>query len=179
MPRQRRSKLDPLSRIITLGDIETEIVNDIIHSIYEINEEDVKKQTADPIKLIINSAGGEIYSGLALIDVINTSLTPIYTICHGSAMSMGLIVFAAGHHRTASPNATFMYHEAMYGLEGKTAYHKQEIKEANRIDKICDDFLLSKTKLTQKLLNNVKNTQAEWYFDAKTALKYDVVNEIL
>jgi len=179
MPRQRRSKLDPLSRIITLGDIETEIVNDIIHSIYEINEEDVKKQTADPIKLIINSAGGEIYSGLALIDVINTSLTPIHTICHGSAMSMGLIVFVSGHHRTASPNATFMYHEAMYGLEGKTAYHKQEIKEANRIDKICDDFLLSKTKLTQKLLNNVKNTQAEWYFDAKTALKYNVVNEIL
>lgn len=108
MPRQRRSKLDPLSRIITLGDIETEIINDIIHSIYEINEEDVKKQTADPIKLIINSAGGEIYSGLALIDVINTSLTPIHTICHGSAMSMGLIVFVAGHHRTASPNASFI-----------------------------------------------------------------------
>jgi len=179
MPRQRRSKLDPLSRIITLGDIETEIVNDIIHSIYEINEEDVKKQTTEPIKLIINSAGGEIYSGLALIDIISTSLTPIHTICHGAAMSMGLIVFAAGHHRTASPNATFMYHEAMYGLEGKTAYHKQEIKEANRIDKICDEYLLSRTKLTQKLLDNIKNTQAEWYFDAKTALKYNVVNEIL
>lgn len=179
MPRQRRSKLDPLSRIMTLGDIETDIVNELIHSIYEINEEDVKKQTADPIKLIINSAGGEIYSGLALIDVINTSLTPIHTICHGSAMSMGLIVFAAGHHRTASPNATFMYHEAMYGLEGKTAYHRQEMKEANRIDKICDEYLLSRTKLTQKLLDNVKNTQAEWYFDAKTALKYNVVNEIL
>jgi len=179
MPRQRRSKLDPLSRIITLGDIETEIVNDIIHSIYEINEEDVKKQTADPIKLIINSAGGEIYSGLALVDIISTSLTPIHTICHGSAMSMGLIVFVAGHYRTASPNATFMYHEAMYGLEGKTTYHRQEMKEANRIYKICDDYLLSRTKLTQKLLDNVKNTQAEWYFDAKTALKYDVVNEIL
>ena len=91
MPRQRRSKLDPISRIITLGDIETEVVNDIIHSIYEINEEDIKKQTAEPIKLIINSAGGEIYSGLALIDVISTSFTPIHTICHGSAMSMGLI----------------------------------------------------------------------------------------
>ena len=179
MPRQRRSKLDPLSRIMTLGDIETEIVNEIIHNIYEINEEDVKKQSTEPIKLIINSAGGEIYSGLALIDVINTSLTPIHTICHGSAMSMGLIVFIAGHHRVASSNATFMYHEAMYGLEGKTAYHKQEIKEANRIDKVCDDYLISKTKLTQKILTNVKNTQAEWYFDAKTALKYDVVSEIL
>ena len=179
MPRQRRSKLDPLSRIMTLGDIETEVVNEIIHSIYEINEEDVKKEKADPIKLIINSSGGEIYSGLALIDVINTSLTPIHTICHGAAMSMGLIIFAAGHHRTASPNATFMYHEAMYGLEGKTAYHKQEMKEANRIDKLCDDYLISRTKLTQKIMDNVKNTQAEWYFDAKTALKYNVVNEIL
>ena len=179
MPRQRRSKLDPLSRIMTLGDIETEVVNEIIHSIYEINEEDVKKEKADPIKLIINSSGGEIYSGLALIDVINTSLTPIHTICHGAAMSMGLIIFAAGHHRTASPNATFMYHEAMYGLEGKTVYHKQEMKEANRIDKLCDDYLISRTKLTQKIMDNVKNTQAEWYFDAKTALKYNVVNEIL
>lgn len=179
MPRQRRSKLDPLSRIMTLGDIETEVINEIIHSIYEINEEDVKKEKADPIKLIINSSGGEIYSGLALIDVINTSLTPIHTICHGAAMSMGLIIFAAGHHRTASPNATFMYHEAMYGLEGKTAYHKQEMKEANRIDKLCDDYLISRTKLTQKIMDNVKNTQAEWYFDAKTALKYNVVNEIL
>jgi len=179
MPRLRRSKLDPLSRIMTLGDIETDIVNELIHNIYEINEEDAKKQTTEPIRLIINSSGGEIYSGLALIDVISTSLTPIHTMCHGAAMSMGLIVFAAGHHRTASPNATFMYHEAMYGLEGKTAYHRQEMKEANRIDKICDDYLLSRTKLTQKLLDNVKNTQAEWYFDAKTALKYNVVNEIL
>ena len=179
MPRQRRSKLDPLSRIMTLGDIETEVIYEIIHSIYEINEEDVKKEKADPIKLIINSSGGEIYSGLALIDVINTSLTPIHTICHGAAMSMGLVIFAAGHHRTASPNATFMYHEAMYGLEGKTAYHKQEMKEANRIDKLCDDYLISRTKLTQKIMDNVKNTQAEWYFDAKTALKYNVVNEIL
>ena len=179
MSRQRRTKFDPLSRIVTLGYIDDETSNDIIQLIYEINEEDTKKQIVDPIKLIINSGGGEIYSGLALIDVISTSLTPIHTICHGSAMSMGLIVFVAGHHRTASPNATFMYHEAMYGLEGKTAYHKQEIKEANRIDKICDDYLLSKTKLTQKLLDNVKNTQAEWYFDAKTALKYGVVSEIV
>jgi len=179
MPRQRRSKLDPLSRIITIGNIETDMVNELIRDIYEINEEDIKKQTADPIKLIINSSGGEIYSGLALIDIISTSLTPIHTICHGSAMSMGLIIFVAGHYRTSSPNATFMYHEAMYDLEGKTAYHKQEMKEANRLDKICDDYLLSRTKLTQKLLDNIKNTQAEWYFDAKTALKYGVVNEIL
>ena len=55
MSRERRSKLDPLSRIIMLGDIDTMTINEIIQDIYEINDEDAKKQTVDPIKLIINS----------------------------------------------------------------------------------------------------------------------------
>ena len=178
MPSPKRNS-PKLSRIITLGDIEGEFVNDIIEVIYEINEEDAKKTQKEPIKLIINSFGGELYSGLALIDVIDNSQTPIHTICHGSAMSMALIVFAAGHHRYASKYATFMYHEASYETEGKVIHHKQEIKETDRTDKICDDYLISKTKFTTKLLNDVKDKRAEWYFDVKTAVKYGVVDEIL
>jgi hypothetical protein len=49
MSRERRSKLDPLSRIITLGDIECNRVNEIIQDIYEINAEDAKKQIVEPI----------------------------------------------------------------------------------------------------------------------------------
>ena len=140
-----KSKFPKLSRVLTLGEIESESVNELIQVIYDINEEDAKKTQVEPIKLIINSFGGELYSGLALVDVIDNSLTPVYTICHGSAMSMALIVYAAGHHRIASKYATFMYHEASYGSEGKLAHHKQELKETERTDKICDDYLLSKT----------------------------------
>ena len=183
----RRTEPKPkLSRVITLGDIDSETVNeviqliyDIIQLIYEINEEDAKKAQAEPIKLIINSPGGEVYSGLALIDVIDNSQTPIYTICHGTAMSMGLIVYAAGHHRTASRYSTFMYHESHYEMNGKVATHKQEIKEADRTEKICDDYLISKTKLTPAILKKVKNKQEEWYFDVNTAKKYGLVDEIL
>ena len=91
-----------LSRVITLGDIDSELVNEVIQLIYEINEEDAKKTQKEPIKLIINSFGGELYSGLALVDVIDNSQTPVHTICHGSAMSMALIIYAAGHKRLAS-----------------------------------------------------------------------------
>jgi len=105
----RRSDYKPkLSRTLTLGDIDSEIINDIIQLIYEINEEDAKKTQVEPIKLIINSFGGEVYSGLALIDVIDNSLTPVYTICHGSAMSMALIIYAAGHQRMAKENGILM-----------------------------------------------------------------------
>ena len=179
MARERRSKLDPLSRIITLGEIDTVTVNEIIQDIYEINDEDAKKQTVDPIKLIINSFGGEVFSGLALIDVIDNSQTPIHTICHGTAMSMALIVYAAGHVRIASKYSTFMYHEAAYEINGKVAFHKQELKETERIDKLCDTYLISKTKFTQKILQPHRDRQAEWYFDVKTAQRYGLVDEII
>lgn len=168
-----------LSRVITLGEIDCENVNAVIQLIYEINEEDTGKLKVEPIKLIINSPGGELYSGLALIDVIESSQTPVYTICHGSAMSMGLVVFAAGHYRTASKYATFMYHEASYGAEGKLQDHKQELKEADRTDKICDDYLLSKTTFDKKYLASIRKTRREWYFDVETAVKYGLVNEII
>ena len=169
----------PTGRILSLGDIDGEAVNEIIEVIYEINEEDAKKTQKEPIKLIINSFGGELYSGLALVDVIDNSQTPVHTICHGSAMSMALVVYAAGHKRLASKYATFMYHEASYGTEGKVMHHKQEIKETDRTDKICDEYLISKTKFTAKQLKDIKDKRAEWYFDVKTAVKYGLVDEII
>jgi ATP-dependent Clp protease protease subunit len=168
-----------LSRIITLSNIEGESVNGIIQTIYEINDEDAKKTVVEPIKLIINSFGGELYSGLALVDTIDNSLTPVHTICHGSAMSMALIVFSAGHKRFASKYATFMYHEASYETDGKISFHKQEIKETERTDKICDEYFLSKTKFNVKQLKDIRDKRAEWYFDVKIAHKYGMVDEIL
>jgi len=94
-------------------------------------------------------------------------------------MSMALIVYAAGHVRYASKYSTFMYHEAAYEIEGKVAFHKQELKETERIDKICDAYLISKTKFTQKVLQPHRDRQAEWYFDVKVAQKYGLVDEIL
>jgi ATP-dependent Clp protease protease subunit len=167
------------SRVITLGEITSETVNEIIELIYDVNEEDTKKTLVEPIKLIVNSFGGELYSGLALIDVIELSQTPVYTICHGSAMSMGLIVFAAGHQRSASKYATFMYHEAAYPTEGKIKHHRQELDEVERTDKICDDYLLSKTTFSPEQLAEVRKTRGEWYFSVETALEYGVVDTIL
>jgi ATP-dependent Clp protease protease subunit len=169
----------PTGRILSLGDIDGESVNEIIEVIYDINEEDAKKTLKEPIKLIINSFGGELYSGLALVDVIDNSSTPIYTICHGSAMSMALVVYSAGHYRLASKFATFMYHEASYGSDGKVLFHEQELKETKRTDKICDEYFLSKTKFTPKQLKNIRDKRSEWYFDVKIAHKYGLVNEII
>jgi len=170
----------PTGRIIAIGDIEIDNVNEIIEAIYEINEEDAKKTQKEPIKLIVNSPGGDVYQGFALVDVISNSQTPIYTICHGHAMSAALVVYAAGHKRFASQRATFMYHEIAWSMQQeKLQLHSQEVKEGERMWKIYDDFLLSQTKFTAKQLNEIKKTRGEWYMDAKTAMKYGLVDEII
>ena len=168
------------NRILSIGDIEIDNVNDIIEVIYDINEEDIKKSHKEPIRLIVNSPGGDVYHAFALVDVISNSLTPIYTICHGHAMSAALIVYAAGHKRFASQRATFMYHEILWSTQSeKLQYHLQEVKEGERMWKIYDDYLLSRTNFTAKQLSEVKKTRGEWYMDVKVAQKYGLVDEIL
>lgn len=171
----------PLSRILTLDEINGENINNIIYQIYDINKEDENKHTSQikPIQLIINSFGGEVYSGLGLIDVIDNSKTPIYTICHGTAMSMALIIYAVGHKRIASKYSTFMYHESWYESKGSIQQHKQELKENQRTEQICDEIFLSRTKFNIKQLNSIKEKRSEYYFGVEEAKKYGLVDEII
>ncbi len=178
-PKSLKKDHNPQNRILVLGEINGENVNEIIHDIYEINKEDKNKPNPEPIELIINSEGGDIYTGLGLVDVIINSKTPIHTICHGSAMSMAIIIFSVGHVRKSSANATFMYHEGWYESTGDMQYQQQELKEMNRIQIVCDKIFLSRTKFTQKQLQTIRDKRSDYYFDVNEAKKYNLVDEIL
>jgi ATP-dependent Clp protease protease subunit len=170
------------SRILTLGTIDEDNSNDIIYAILEINYSDKlkKPEQREPIKLIINSIGGDMYSGFGIIDCISNSTTPIHTICYGSAFSMALPILIIGHYRMMSNRSTLMYHEGGFDLgHMKLTGHTHEINELNRIEKICDDLMLEKTKLTLKQFKTIKKQQKEWYITPTEALKYGIVDEII
>jgi ATP-dependent Clp protease protease subunit len=83
------------NRNITLAEITQQSANDVIRFIYEMNEEDKKLtlEKREPIKIIINSEGGDVYSGFGIVEAIQLSKTPVHTICHGQAQSMALLIF--------------------------------------------------------------------------------------
>jgi len=173
---------EEINRIISLGEVTDESVNYIIELIYEINELDGKKNTEsrNPIKLIINSSGGCVYSGFGLIDVIDASKTPIYTICHGQAFSMGFVIMIAGHKRFSTKSSTFMYHDLSTDPGHiSVAGLRQELKECDRLQVLFDNYVISKTRLTKKILDPIKNQKIDWYIDAELALKHGIVNEII
>lgn len=163
------------SRLLMLSDIEDNDVSKIIESIYIFNED----ESNEPVQIILNSLGGNVYDGLGLIDVIDNSRIPIHIIAYGCVMSMGLIVFASGHERYCGKNTTFMYHESAYSVNGKIQDHKNDLAETERIEKICDDYLVANSNIKLDTLTKTKQSHRDWYFNAQEALKYGVVDKIL
>ena len=75
------------------------------------DEKNIKDFKRKPIRLYVQSYGGDIYSMWALIDIILSSKTPVYTYCTGYAMSAGFKIFLAGEKRFISKHAVLMYHQ--------------------------------------------------------------------
>lgn len=82
----------------------------------------------DPIHLYINSGGGECYSGLELVSVMNYIESPVYTTVLGLAASMGAVIASNGEkgHRKALPYSRFMIHQPSSGV-GYSTFRDQQI----------------------------------------------------
>lgn len=171
--------------IVLSSDITASSVADIIESILDINtlddefEGDLQDYHREPIKLVVNSFGGSVYDGFALIAAIEHSKTPIHGYCYGSAMSMGFIIYISTHIRFAHKTSTLMYHEISDVFWGNITGAKQNIKECERIQKVYDDYVLSRTKIPVDKMNDYKARKDDWYMSAQEGLKYKIINKIL
>jgi ATP-dependent Clp protease protease subunit len=189
---QRRSKSyyfdkeNPSRTIILSGEVDDNTVYDLIEMICDINEYDdeneynVRDYERKPIKMIVNSFGGSVYDGFALIGVMENSKTPIHTYCYGSAMSMALLIMVSGHKRFGHRLSTFMYHECLDNLPyDKLTTLKENLEETKRIMKVYDDQLLLKTKLKRKQLEDTKKIKLDWYMSPEEALSNKIIDQII
>lgn len=169
-----------LNKVIT-----AESVDAVIKGILEINRYDEKQEAEKedyvrkPIKLIVDSFGGDMYSGNALIGVIDTSVTPVHGYCYGKAMSQAFMIYASCHYRYAHPIATFMYHDGGSTFKGMTEEIQLDVDQLRKLTAHGDKFLLETTKLTKAKLDKVKKLRVNWYMFADEALEHGVVDEIL
>src|SRR5437868_3684521 len=126
--------------------ISAESVEPIIKGILEMNEYDDEQQEKDPlfvrkpIKLIVDSFGGDIYSGNALVGVIDSSKTPVHGYCYGKAMSMGFMIFAICHYRYAHQIATLMYHDGGTIARGTTEEIQLDVDQLRRLVEHGDEL---------------------------------------
>lgn len=132
-----------------------------------------------PISIFIDSGGGAVYSGLALVNVIKTSNTPITTIVTGKAMSMAFLIAMAGDYRLGYKHSTWMYHDGSFGIWSDTTNIKRELEESNRLDVIYDDMVKDWSYITDEWIEEIKEKRKNYYFGGEEALELGVVDELI
>lgn len=161
-------------RIIFLGGpINDDVANIIVAQLLFLESEDPNKD----ISLYVNSPGGSVSAGLAIIDTMNHIKPKVSTVCVGIAASMGALILSSGEKgmRYALPNAEVMIHQPLGGAEGQasdieiTARHI--IKTRERLNK-----MLAKNT-GQKLSQIEKDVDRDFFMDADEAKKYGIIDK--
>lgn len=163
-------------RIIFLGeDVNNHTANLVVAQLLYLAHEDEKK----PIKIYINSPGGSVYDGLAIIDTMNYISCPVETIGIGLQASMGAMLLSCGTkgHRYCLENARVMIHQPSSGTEGKITDQEIMLKEGIFLKKRLAEIF---AKNTGKSLDQVeKDMDRDNWMSAQEALEYGIIDKII
>lgn len=133
----------------------------------------------DPILMYINSPGGSVNAGLAIIDTMQYVKCEIATICMGICASMAAVVLSCGtkEKRQALPNSEVMIHQPMGGMQGQAK--DMEIATAH-ILKMKDRLyqILAKT-CNQSFDTIASNCDRDNFMDAQEALAFGIIDEVI
>lgn len=162
-------------RIVFLGGaIDDDVANLVIAQLLFLEAEDPKKD----ISLYINSPGGSVTAGLAILDTMNHVKPAVSTVCVGIAASAAAVILAAGEKgkRHALPNAEVMIHQPWGGAQGQatdieiTAKHIIATRE--KLNKIL-------AKATGQSLDKIaKDVDRDYFMSADEAKKYGLIDEV-
>ena len=165
-------------RIIFLSeDVNHVTASLVIAQMLFLESEDPDKE----ISFYINSPGGSITDGMAIVDTMNYIKCPVSTICIGLAASMGSVLLTCGAKgkRYATPNSEVLIHQPLIsgGLSGQTTEIKihadHMVKTREKLNKLLSE------KTGQSLEQIEKDTERDHYMTAEEALKYGLIDEII
>ncbi|HFI0239694.1 TPA: ATP-dependent Clp protease proteolytic subunit [Streptococcus suis] len=165
-------------RIIMLtGPVEDNMANSIIAQLLFLDAQDPTKD----IYLYVNTPGGSVSAGLAIVDTMNFIKADVQTIVMGTAASMGTIIASSGAKgkRFMLPNAEYMIHQPMGGTGGGTQQTDMAIaaehllKTRNKLEKILAD----NSGKTVKQIH--KDAERDYWMTAEETLAYGFIDQIM
>ncbi|HAQ02640.1 TPA: ATP-dependent Clp protease proteolytic subunit [Candidatus Nomurabacteria bacterium] len=163
-------------RIIFLGGpIDDHTANLIIAQLLYLDNADSKKD----ISLYINSPGGSVTAGLAIIDTMNFIKSDVSTICVGIAASMGALILSSGKKgkRFSLPNSEVMIHQVMGGTEGQASDIAINAKHILRTKDTLNKILAQNT--SKKMDQVEKDSDRDYWMTSDEAKKYGIVDDII
>ena len=161
--------------VFVSGEVEDGMANAIVAQLLFLQAEDPEKE----VSMYINSPGGSVTAGLAILDTMKMVKCPVATYCVGQAASMGAILLAAGEKgkRHALPNARIMIHQPWGGAQGKASDIEITAKEILRLKEILNGILADASGKTVEEVT--KDTDRDHFMSAEEAKKWGIVDKVL
>lgn len=157
------------------GEIGDEMANSIVAQLLFLQAENPERE----ISMYINSPGGSVTAGLAILDTMKMVKCPVATYCVGQAASMGAILLASGERgrRHALPNARVMIHQPWGGAQGKASDIEITAREILRLKDILNGIL---AEASGRRLDEVqRDTDRDHFMSAEEAAAWGIVDKIL
>ena len=162
--------------IIFLGaSIDDAISNLIIAQMLFLEAEDPDKD----ISLYINSPGGSITAGLAILDTMKFIKPDIHTICIGQAASMAAVLLGAGTKgkRSALPNSRIIIHQPLGGVQGQATDIDIQAKEILRMKKSINQILVENTGQSMKKVQ--QDTERDFIMTSEQGVDYGIIDRVI
>jgi ATP-dependent Clp protease protease subunit len=163
-------------RIVMLGTpINDQIANLIVAQLLFLAREDPSK----PVRLYINSPGGQVYSGMAIYDTMQQIECPVSTVAVGFTASFGTVLLAGGEPgmRFALPNATVHMHQPLGGAQGQASDIQIQAQEILRLRSSIYGIMSKHTGRTVEMIE--EDFDRDLYMSAQEALEYGLVDQVL
>lgn len=161
-------------KIMLCGTINDESATEIIAQLEYLDQ-----SGTDDIKLYINSTGGSVSSGMAIVDAMNRCKCDVATICTGMAASMGAFILSCGAKgkRYATPMSEAMIHQPLGGVQG----------QASDIQLVAEHIAQTKGRINEILAKNTgqsidtiaKDCDRDYFLTAQEAVQYGLVDKLL
>ena len=170
---------DEQNRIFWVNSQIDDTLLDLVKMIMKCNAEDAKIPVEDrmPIKVFIDSPGGDVVALWTTIKAIEISKTPVHTINYCTAYSAAADLLASGHKRYALPGTSVMVHSGSVMYGGTVEQAENMKKYFDKLGKKVTDYFLEHTKVNPKTFK--KKASTDWYMDEEEALENGVIDEII
>ena len=139
----------------------------------------IDKVEPKPLKIFINSNGGEIFAAIPIIDAIKNSKIPIHTYIEGIASSASSLISTVGHKRFITKNSFMLIHELRSGVQGTYSNITDEKENCDKLMIVIKNIYIEKSngKLKTTILDNV--LKRDIILSPEECLNYGLVDEII
>ena len=157
------------------GEIDDNMANAIVAQLLFLQAQDAEKE----VSMYINSPGGSVTAGLAILDTMKMVKCPVATYCVGQAASMGAILLASGDkgRRYALPHARIMVHQPWGGAQGKASDIEITAREILRLKEMLNGILAEASGRTLESVTN--DTDRDHFMSADEAKAWGIVDKVL